>query len=156
MADGYLETASTTLASCTTGIVSLNRAVARIVMLSLAPIVACGDTLIVSYDPGRGEPRGNNAKRGRKGEASGHALGDCIDCGLCVQVCPTGIDIRNGLQLDCIGCAACVDACPNEAISQGDDAYVIDEEKCTECKGEFDAPHCVEVCPIEGCIVAAA
>lgn len=69
------------------------------------------DTLIVSYDPGRGEPRGNNAKRGRKGEASGHALGDCIDCGLCVQVCPTGIDIRHGLQYECIGCAACIDVC---------------------------------------------
>ena len=69
------------------------------------------DTLIVSYDPGRGEPRGNNAKRGKKGEASANALGDCIDCGLCVQVCPTGIDIRNGLQYECIGCAACIDVC---------------------------------------------
>ena len=68
------------------------------------------DTLIVSYDPGRGEPRGNNAKR-KKGEARAEALGDCIDCGLCVQVCPTGIDIRNGLQYECIGCAACVDVC---------------------------------------------
>jgi cytochrome c oxidase accessory protein FixG len=68
------------------------------------------DTLIVSYDPGRGEPRGNNAKR-KKGEARAEAVGDCIDCGLCVQVCPTGIDIRNGLQYECIGCAACVDVC---------------------------------------------
>jgi cytochrome c oxidase accessory protein FixG len=68
------------------------------------------DTLIVSYDPGRGEPRGNNAKR-KKGEARAEALGDCIDCGLCVQVCPTGIDIRNGLQYECVGCGLCVDAC---------------------------------------------
>jgi cytochrome c oxidase accessory protein FixG len=68
------------------------------------------DTLIVSYDPVRGEPRGNNARR-KKGEARAAALGDCIDCELCVQVCPTGIDIRNGLQYECIGCAACIDVC---------------------------------------------
>ena len=60
------------------------------------------DTLIVSYDPGRGEPRG---------PAKGEQRGDCIDCSLCVQVCPTGIDIRQGLQYECIDCAACVDAC---------------------------------------------
>jgi cytochrome c oxidase accessory protein FixG len=72
------------------------------------------DTLIVSYDPVRGEPRGHNAvrgKKGKKGEARSQAVGDCIDCGLCVQVCPTGIDIREGLQYECIGCAACVDVC---------------------------------------------
>jgi cytochrome c oxidase accessory protein FixG len=69
------------------------------------------DTLIVSYDPERGEPRGKNAQRGKKGEARATAVGDCIDCGLCVQVCPTGIDIRDGLQYECIGCAACVDVC---------------------------------------------
>ncbi len=63
------------------------------------------DTLIVSYDPNRGEPRGSR----KRGEAS--RLGDCIDCQLCVQVCPTGIDIRNGLQYQCIGCAHCIDAC---------------------------------------------
>jgi len=69
------------------------------------------DTLIVSYDPVRGEPRGNNALR-KKGEARGsQPVGDCIDCGLCVQVCPTGIDIRNGLQYECISCAACIDVC---------------------------------------------
>ncbi|MDR7331956.1 cytochrome c oxidase accessory protein FixG [Roseateles asaccharophilus] len=66
------------------------------------------DTLIVSYDPARGEPRGHNTQR-KKGEA--HALGDCIDCKLCVQVCPTGIDIREGLQYECISCAACIDVC---------------------------------------------
>ena len=66
------------------------------------------DTLIVSYDPARGEPRGHNQLR-KKGEA--HALGDCIDCKLCVQVCPTGIDIRHGLQYECISCAACIDVC---------------------------------------------
>jgi cytochrome c oxidase accessory protein FixG len=66
------------------------------------------DTLIISYDPGRGEPRG---ARGRKAEPRSIGLGDCVDCGLCVQVCPTGIDIRKGLQYECIGCAACVDVC---------------------------------------------
>jgi len=68
------------------------------------------DTLIVSYDPVRGEPRGKNALR-KKGEARSAGVGDCIDCGLCVQVCPTGIDIRNGLQYECISCAACIDVC---------------------------------------------
>jgi cytochrome c oxidase accessory protein FixG len=66
------------------------------------------DTLIVSYDMARGEPRGT---RGRKADAAALGLGSCIDCGLCVQVCPTGIDIRKGLQYECIGCAACVDVC---------------------------------------------
>ncbi len=69
------------------------------------------DTLIVSYDPARGEPRGQNAQRSKKGVAKPAALGDCIDCNLCVQVCPTGIDIRKGLQYECIGCAGCIDVC---------------------------------------------
>jgi cytochrome c oxidase accessory protein FixG len=58
------------------------------------------DTLIITYDAQRGEPRGK-----------GQGKGDCVDCGICVQVCPTGIDIRNGLQYECIGCAACIDGC---------------------------------------------
>ncbi len=62
------------------------------------------DTLMVTYDSRRGEPR--NAKNARSPAAS-----SCIDCSMCVQVCPTGIDIRNGLQYECIGCAACIDAC---------------------------------------------
>jgi cytochrome c oxidase accessory protein FixG len=66
------------------------------------------DTLIVSYDAKRGEPRGT---RGRKDDLKAKNLGSCIDCTLCVQVCPTGIDIRQGLQYECIGCAACVDVC---------------------------------------------
>jgi cytochrome c oxidase accessory protein FixG len=66
------------------------------------------DTLIVSYDTARGEPRGVHA---RGSDARAQGLGDCIDCGLCVQVCPTGIDIREGLQYECIGCGLCIDAC---------------------------------------------
>ena len=66
------------------------------------------DTLIISYDENRGEPRGS---RKRSTDPKSLGLGDCIDCTLCVQVCPTGIDIRNGLQYQCIGCAACVDVC---------------------------------------------
>jgi cytochrome c oxidase accessory protein FixG len=66
------------------------------------------DTLIVSYDSARGEPRGS---RKRSADHSALGLGECIDCELCVQVCPTGIDIRKGLQYECIGCALCIDAC---------------------------------------------
>ncbi len=66
------------------------------------------DTMIISYDAERGEPRGT---RGRKTDLKAANLGHCIDCGLCVQVCPTGIDIRKGLQYECIGCAACIDVC---------------------------------------------
>ncbi len=66
------------------------------------------DTLIITYDKDRGEPRGS---RGRKVDPKAKGLGDCVDCGVCVQVCPTGIDIRNGLQYECIGCGACIDGC---------------------------------------------
>jgi cytochrome c oxidase accessory protein FixG len=66
------------------------------------------DTLVITYDPKRGEPRG-------KGEGKG----DCVDCSICVQVCPTGIDIREGLQYQCIGCAACIDGC-NQVMDKVD------------------------------------
>jgi cytochrome c oxidase accessory protein FixG len=66
------------------------------------------DTLVISYDPDRGEPRGGRRKSVDRAEAG---LGDCINCTLCVQVCPTGIDIRDGLQYECIACAACIDVC---------------------------------------------
>ncbi|MBN8836738.1 MAG: cytochrome c oxidase accessory protein CcoG [Sphingobacteriia bacterium] len=65
------------------------------------------NSMIVAYDYKRGEPRGNAKK-----QASDH-LGDCIDCFQCVKVCPTGIDIRNGVQMECVGCTACIDACNN-------------------------------------------
>jgi len=66
------------------------------------------DTLVISYDEKRGEPRGS---RPRGVDPATVGKGDCIDCTLCVQVCPTGIDIRKGLQYECIGCAACIDVC---------------------------------------------
>ncbi|OGT80751.1 MAG: cytochrome c oxidase accessory protein CcoG [Gammaproteobacteria bacterium RIFCSPLOWO2_02_FULL_61_13] len=74
------------------------------------------DTLVVSYDQGRGEPRGSR-KRSIDHHAAG--LGDCIDCGFCVQVCPTGIDIRKGLQYECISCSACIDACDSVMDTMG-------------------------------------
>jgi cytochrome c oxidase accessory protein FixG len=66
------------------------------------------DTLIVTYDEARGEPRG---ARSKKSDPKALGLGACVDCTLCVQVCPTGIDIRQGLQYECIGCGACADVC---------------------------------------------
>jgi cytochrome c oxidase accessory protein FixG len=66
------------------------------------------DTLVITYDKGRGESRG---ARGRKVDYKAKGLGDCVDCNICVQVCPTGIDIRDGQQYECIGCTACIDGC---------------------------------------------
>ena len=66
------------------------------------------DTLIVTYDEERGEPRGSRSK---KQDHKAVGKGDCVDCGICVQVCPTGIDIRKGMQYECIGCSACIDGC---------------------------------------------
>jgi cytochrome c oxidase accessory protein FixG len=80
------------------------------------------DTLVISYDPGRGESRGAR-KRSTDYKAAG--LGDCIDCTMCVQVCPTGIDIRDGLQHQCIACAACVDACDRVMGQMGYDEGLI-------------------------------
>ena len=63
--------------------------------------------MIVGYDEGRGEPRG----KGRRRDPAEETRGDCVDCQLCVTTCPTGIDIRDGLQMECIGCTQCIDAC---------------------------------------------
>lgn len=68
------------------------------------------DSLVVAYDRRRGEPRARAAGR-RRLEDEGRAAGDCVECAMCTQVCPTGIDIRDGLQLECIHCAQCIDAC---------------------------------------------
>ncbi|HAJ93142.1 MAG TPA: cytochrome c oxidase accessory protein CcoG [Gammaproteobacteria bacterium] len=80
------------------------------------------DTLVVSYIPNRGEPRGSR-KRSVDPVAAG--MGDCIDCTLCVQVCPTGIDIRDGLQYECIACSACIDACDDVMDKMGYDKGLI-------------------------------
>ncbi|MDJ0956009.1 MAG: cytochrome c oxidase accessory protein CcoG [Arenicellales bacterium] len=80
------------------------------------------DTLIISYDGERGEPRGS---RKRSADPSKLGLGDCIDCTMCVQACPTGIDIRNGLQYQCIGCAACIDACNDVMDRMGYDRGLV-------------------------------
>jgi cytochrome c oxidase accessory protein FixG len=68
----------------------------------LQSVLIDDDSLVIGYDKKRGEPRG---------KAKAEGVGDCVDCKRCVAVCPTGIDIRNGLQLDCVGCTACIDAC---------------------------------------------
>jgi cytochrome c oxidase accessory protein FixG len=80
------------------------------------------DTLIVSYLPDRGEPRGS---RKRSADPQALGLGDCIDCTMCVQVCPTGIDIRDGLQYECIACSACIDACDDVMDKMGYDKGLI-------------------------------
>ena len=74
------------------------------------------DTLIIGYDNQRGDPRGS---RPRNASAESLGLGDCIDCKMCVQVCPTGIDLRDGLQSNCIACAACIDACDDVMDKMG-------------------------------------
>ncbi|HKU38539.1 MAG TPA: cytochrome c oxidase accessory protein CcoG [Polyangiales bacterium] len=76
----------------------------------LQSVLTDHDTLVIGYDELRGEPRG---KKGTSG------AGDCVDCKRCVVVCPTGIDIRNGLQIDCIGCARCADACDDVMLKLG-------------------------------------
>lgn len=80
------------------------------------------DTLIISYDTERGEPRG---ARSKKADPAKLGLGACVDCNLCVHVCPTGIDIRKGLQYECIGCAACVDVCDGIMDKMGYDTGLV-------------------------------
>lgn len=74
------------------------------------------DTMVVTYDEKRGEPRG---ARSKKADLKTLGLGSCVDCTLCVQVCPTGIDIRKGLQYECIGCGACIDVCDDVMDKMG-------------------------------------
>ena len=108
------------LAAVTTGLVLFDFGYFREQMCTITcpygrfqSILLDPDSMIVSYDPNRGEPR---ARRGKKAIAAEQAglkppLGDCIDCGACVRTCPTGIDIREGLQMECIACTQCIDAC---------------------------------------------
>lgn len=80
----------------------------------LQGVLVDNNTFTIAYDYKRGEPR---AKLKKGSLAAGASQGDCIDCTLCVQVCPTGIDIRNGTQMECVGCTACIDAC-NEVMEK--------------------------------------
>jgi cytochrome c oxidase accessory protein FixG len=91
------------------------------------------DSMIISYDRDRGEPRGH---RRRNADSGKEALGSCIDCRKCVHVCPTGIDIRDGLQYQCIGCAACVDACSEimDQMGYGDSLVRYSSENRDEGK----------------------
>ena len=102
------------------------------------------DTLIISYDEARGEPRGAR-RRGTEPRAQG--LGDCIDCTLCVQVCPTGIDIRKGLQYECIACAACIDACDDVMDKMGSPRglirYTTETRDCTARRTHMLRPRMV-------------
>ena len=95
------------------------------------------DTLIVSYDPNRGENRHKVSKELRTREArQAQGVGDCIECGYCVQVCPTGIDIRNGLQYQCISCALCIDACDTIMDKMGWPRGLIRYTSDKELRGE--------------------
>lgn len=106
------------------------------------------DTLVVSYDYNRGEPRGAR-KRGVDPRAEGK--GDCVDCEICVQVCPVGIDIRNGLQYECINCALCVDGCNSVMEQMGYDKGLIRYATENELEG---TPHTVVRPRLVGYIIA--
>ncbi|MFC3810494.1 cytochrome c oxidase accessory protein CcoG [Lacihabitans lacunae] len=83
----------------------------------LQGVLVNNDTMNIIYDDVRGEPRGRISKNADPKETE--VKGDCVDCKLCVQVCPTGIDIRNGIQLECVNCTACIDACDEVMIKVG-------------------------------------
>jgi cytochrome c oxidase accessory protein FixG len=103
------------------------------------------DTLVVGYDDGRGEPRGKR----------GHAAGDCVDCGLCVAVCPTGIDIRKGLQLECIACTQCIDACDGVMQQTGRPANLIGYRSLVSLTGERAVRILRPRVALYGCLLAA-
>lgn len=90
-------------------------------------------TRVIAYDAARGDARGS---RKRTDDPKALGLGDCIDCHVCVQVCPTGIDIRNGLQMDCIGCAACIDACDEVMDKMGYERGLVRYSSEAELAGE--------------------
>lgn len=108
------------LAAITTGLVAFDFGVFREQMCTITcpyarfqSVLLDRDSMIVSYDPSRGEARAKRGKKAIAAELAGDAprLGDCIDCGACVRTCPTGIDIRDGLQMECVACTQCIDAC---------------------------------------------
>ncbi len=91
-------------------------------------------SLIVGYDPNRGEPRAKMGPRKKAGE--GAAFGDCVDCGACVVTCPTGIDIRKGLQMECVHCTQCIDACDDIMARLGKPLGLIRYTTKSELEGE--------------------
>jgi cytochrome c oxidase accessory protein FixG len=95
-------------------------------------------SLIVGYDSKRGEPRGKPGKKSLPvvADDSGKPKGDCVDCGACVAVCPTGIDIRQGLQMECVGCAQCIDACEPVMAKLGKPAGLIRYTSQDELEGK--------------------
>lgn len=93
------------------------------------------DTLVIGYDAERGEPRGKVVKR-PEGAGTAAARGDCVDCGLCVAVCPTGIDIRKGMQMECIACTQCIDACDDVMAHLGRAANLIGYRSLVSLTGE--------------------
>lgn len=97
------------------------------------------DTVTVTYDQARGEGRGARSKKLSEEQYKSKGLGDCIDCNLCVQVCPTGIDIRNGLQYECINCGACVDACNGVMSKMGYQPDLISFTSINALKGKASA-----------------
>ncbi len=93
-------------------------------------------SLTVTYKDWRGEPRGHGLKRNAEAEGSSGKTGDCIDCSACVQVCPTGIDIRDGAQMACITCALCIDACDQIMTKIGRPRGLIDYATLEDCRAE--------------------
>lgn len=116
------------------------------------------DTLIISYDKDRGESRG---KRKKNSDYQSKGLGDCIDCHQCVDVCPTGIDIRDGLQYECIACAACIDVCDDIMDKMGYDKGLIkyttevEEESKGKIKTKLFRPRTIYYAAIFVAVVSA-
>ncbi|MBU2879263.1 cytochrome c oxidase accessory protein CcoG [Aliiglaciecola lipolytica] len=94
------------------------------------------NTVTVTYDNQRGDKRGPRSKKLTQEQRQKKGLGDCIDCNLCVDVCPTGIDIRNGLQYECIDCGACVDACNNVMTNMGYEKNLISFTSANALQGK--------------------
>jgi cytochrome c oxidase accessory protein FixG len=115
------------------------------------------DTLIVSYDEKRGEGEKGRGARKKGIDPQAEGLGDCIDCSLCVQVCPTGIDIRDGLQYQCIGCALCVDACDSIMDKMGYEPGLVrytTEHELEGGKTHFIRPRLVGYALVLGLMIA--
>src|SRR5215813_8056240 len=99
------------------------------------------DTLVITYDGARGEPRG---PRSRSVDLAKAGLGHCVDCSICVQACPTGIDIRKGLQIECIGCAACIDGCDQVMDKMGYPKGLIRYSTENALKGHYGTERIVK------------